>query len=652
MDAADAARLLDLAGPAAWIGAPNLAAARRHALAARHPLHLLRHGLLSAAVLPGQHGPALLSLTCDHIETTSGRAPGPAEHLLASDQIFDPGLLHRARASMAALVKGRIGGPMGAVPTAMTGGPREILIAADRPLPPRADSRELPLASLEAMLADALKDHHPGQVALLLPVHRGLHAFAAKARELGCAVAQGPADLWPWVDESCHVLSLGGDAALLGLVLGRSVTAYAEGPVTGWGLTADRFEGTPRRPRNLEEVFAAICLVTTRYIDPFFGTETSFEATAELLATWRRIFEENAEIACVLGSSFWKRERLAQFFATPGCPTRFAKTPDEALQIAQDSEGRVAFWPLMSMLDFPERVRTAGVAYRRIEDGFIRSIGLGTNLMPPASLVADAQGIYFDPSGPSDLETILAEAQFDAPLRERAARLIRLQIERNITKYNLAETADDLTTPPGRRAILVPGQVEDDKSVLLGGAGITSNAELLERVRAANPEGFIVYKGHPDVEAGHRKGLVPARVLAKLADAVMPNASIVRLINWADEVHTLTSLSGFEALLRGKTVVTYGQPFYAGWGLTRDMAPPISRRGRRLTVEELVAATLILYPRYLDPVTGLPCGPEVLIDRIAHPELWPLSFLMRVRHVQGWVLRRLGLSGSVGKSFK
>ncbi len=83
-----------------------------------------------------------------------------------------------------------------------------------------------------------------------------------------------------------------------------------------------------------------------------------------------------------------------------------------------------------------------------------------------------------------------------------------------------------------------------------------------------------------------------------------------------DEVHCLSSLSGFEALLRGRRVVTHGRPFYAGWGLTEDRDPP-PRRGRRLSLDELVAGALILYPRYRDPVSGLPCPPEVLLERLA-----------------------------------
>jgi len=53
----------------------------------------------------------------------------------------------------------------------------------------------------------------------------------------------------------------------------------------------------------------------------------------------------------------------------------------------------------------------------------------------------------------------------------------------------------------------------------------------------------------------------------------------------------MTSLSGFEALLRDKKVVTYGSPFYAGWGLTEDHAVT-ERRCRRRTLEELIYLAL------------------------------------------------------------
>ena len=103
-------------------------------------------------------------------------------------------------------------------------------------------------------------------------------------------------------------------------------------------------------------------------------------------------------------------------------------------------------------------------------------------------------------------------------------------------------------------------------------------------------------------------------------------------------MHTLTSLTGFEALLRHRRVVVYGRPFYAGWGLTTDLAAV--DRGRVLSLEELVAGALILYPRYLDPVTRLPCTPEIVIERLDDPKLWRPGLLVVARRLQGMLARR------------
>ena len=89
------------------------------------------------------------------------------------------------------------------------------------------------------------------------------------------------------------------------------------------------------------------------------------------------------------------------------------------------------------------------------------------------------------------------------------------------------------------------------------------------------------------------------------------------------------------ARLRGKEVTTHGQPFYAGWGLTRDLAPANPRRTRARSLDELVAATLVGYPRYVDPVTRLPCPPEVLIQRIVAGQARVRSPLIILREWQG-----------------
>ena len=79
----------------------------------------------------------------------------------------------------------------------------------------------------------------------------------------------------------------------------------------------------------------------------------------------------------------------------------------------------------------------------------------------------------------------------------------------------------------------------------------------------------------------------------------------------------MTSLLGFEALLRGIKVTTIGAPFYAGWGLTTDRVGTPDRRKARPDLAGLVHATLIDYPRYFDPITSQPCPVEIAVERLA-----------------------------------
>ncbi len=169
--------------------------------------------------------------------------------------------------------------------------------------------------------------------------------------------------------------------------------------------------------------------------------------------------------------------------------------------------------------------------------------------------------------------------------------------------------------------ILVPGQVADDASIRLGTGAVNTAEGLLAAVRERRPTDYIVYKPHPDVLSGNRNGLVQAQ---SLADVVDLDSDIVSLIEAADEVHTLSSLSGFDALLRDKPVFTYGLPFYAGWGLTEDAISPQPWRERALTLDMLTAGTLIRYPIYWNWRLALYTTPEAVVRRLATAARRPL----------------------------
>lgn len=256
-----------------------------------------------------------------------------------------------------------------------------------------------------------------------------------------------------------------------------------------------------------------------------------------------------------------------------------------------------------------------GVQIWRMEDGFLRSVGLGADLVRPLSWVVDRTGIYYDTTEPSDLERYLLEHHFDEPLKKRAAHLRLQAVQAGLTKYNVG--AGKWQRRAGvQRVILVPGQVESDASIVYGAPGVQTNMGLLQAVRSAHKEAYVVYKPHPDVVARLRAEGDHESSAQLWCDEVVTEVDMGDLLNHVDEVHVMTSLAGFEALLRNKRVICYGQPFYAGWGLTEDLLPFLRPR-RLLDLDELVAGVLIEYPLYLSRVSGGLIAPEQSLKELS-----------------------------------
>ena len=370
----------------------------------------------------------------------------------------------------------------------------------------------------------------------------------------------------------------------------------------------------PRRRRVLTrtQLFAAAMILAPLWHDACRDRLCSFEEAVDQLEADTRAYREDRLGHVALGMRLWKRGRLQAVFGREK-PLIFADTAERALALAAGGRGLLVWAG-------KEPAGLTAPVIRRVEDGFLRSRGLGANLIPPLSLVTDDLGIYYDPTRECRLERLILSPPPAGGLF-RAERLVDRLISAGLSKYNLGGGMPDL--PEGQR-ILVPGQVEDDASIRLGAGVVRTNLALLQAVRAANPTAILVYKPHPDVEAGLRPGHIAPDALWGLADVVATKADPVALICACDAVWTMTSLLGFEALLRGKPVTCLGAPFYAGWGLTDDLGPVPERRCRtpegqfhpRPSLVALAYATLVAYPRYYDPVTRRPCAPEVIVDRL------------------------------------
>ena len=452
--------------------------------------------------------------------------------------------------------------------------------------------------------------------------------------------SSGRTDPWNALDGETPVAAQGDDeAGLIGWIAGAEID---------W-LSPGRFADIARdgAPHALERAVTRWLIDAADYRDPYSGRPVPVEAAIEQLAFWRRVIDRNRGLAVAAGIARWKR-REVEAMLWPGEPLVFASSAAEAVRHARAGQGAIAVWPSKAPRGLDAEAAAHGVAVHPVEDGFLRSAGLGSDCHPPHSIILDRDGLHLDPSRPSELERLIA-TPIDNPVTiARAERLIRYVVEAGISKYASGGRPFDRPVQQ-RRIVLVTGQVEDDLSVQLGGAGVAGNLDLIRRARTAEPGAYMIFKPHPDVDAGHRRGRIADAQALEFVDSIVRDVPMASLLDSVDAVHVLTSLAGFEALLRGCEVVTHGQPFYAGWGLTKDLAPPIERRrGRNITKAQLVAATLILYPRYLDPVTKLPCPPEILVERLAAQPVPQETLLTRFRRMQGRLRR--GLVGAGGRA--
>lgn len=394
------------------------------------------------------------------------------------------------------------------------------------------------------------------------------------------------------------------------LMLGCECVCYGMPFYAGWGLTQDKQVCKRRvKKRTLEEVFYATFILYSEYFNPYLNQKSNIFDTIYTLAKYKKIEQANSNILYFLGFSKWKREFIKPFFKAKNNKIIFLNSLNELYKANLNPEDKIFIWG--KKYDKTLLARDFSNEIFLVEDGFLRSVFLGSDLTRPFSLIVDSKGLYVDPSKPSDLEDILQNHIFDESLKQRAKKLITTITQNKFSKYNGLKH-EKLNFNTNKKIILIPAQVEDDASMILGGAGFDT-LKLLQSVREANENAFIVFKPHPDVLSGNRKGLKDKSIILKYCDEIIENVSIDSAINACDEVHTITSTSGFDALLRGKKVVVYGKPFYAGWGLTSDLHE-IPRRTRMLSLEELVAGVLILYPRYIHPKSINLCEVELALD--------------------------------------
>lgn len=238
----------------------------------------------------------------------------------------------------------------------------------------------------------------------------------------------------------------------------------------------------------------------------------------------------------------------------------------------------------------------------RMEDGFVRSSALGATHATPYSICIDKTGLYYDATGPSDIENILNTWPFDddPDVLKKAERVLQTINDLKISKYNPARFATNQTINAIKttKRVAVLGQVYSDAAIRYGNPDGWSTEELIQLARLENPEAEVLFRPHPETYDGYKKSKVKRSKVECFAEIIAPDEPIIDFLETVDHVYTINSLSGLEALIRGVKVTVVGAAFYAGWGLTDDRAQ-LERRYAKRSLMELVAGIYLIYPRYL-----------------------------------------------------
>ncbi|MBV7378303.1 capsular polysaccharide biosynthesis protein [Maritimibacter dapengensis] len=587
------------------------------------------------SVLPGRSGAPAQGLLLDrHGVHFDPSVPSDLERMLAEAPLDDFANIKRARDVMDRLRTAHISkyndfDPVAALP------PAPYVVVIDQT---RDDAAVLASGATPSTFREMLvmaQEENPG-MRVLIKTHPETEA-GHRPGYYGPEHAVGHVSLmtekvspWALMEGAVAVYTVSSGMGFEAIIAGHKPRVFGQPFYAGWGLTNDE-NPVPRRTRTLTRaqlVSAALIDYPTWY-DPYRDRLCEVEDVLANLEAQARAHREDAAGYVAAGMRLWKRAPVARFFGT-GRGVVFAEGDAARARATKDAR---------ALMVWANKADTLPAPALRIEDGFVRSRGLGAELTPPLSLVRDDVGVYYDPTRPSRLEALIAASERLSPgQRARAEQVVERLVGGGIDKYNLDRTTiADL--PPGHR-ILVPGQVEDDASILLGTSQVCDNQALLAATRDANPNAILIYKPHPDVESGLRTGALGPERERGVADVVAENANGLALIEAVDEVWTMTSLMGFEALIRGKNVACFGAPFYAGWGLTRDFGSVPERRTARPDLTALAHAVLIDYPRYFDPVTRRPCPIEVALDRIESAQAGKPPGLSLLAKLQGMMAGR------------
>ncbi|HHO0986493.1 TPA: capsular polysaccharide biosynthesis protein, partial [Campylobacter jejuni] len=231
------------------------------------------------------------------------------------------------------------------------------------------------------------------------------------------------------------------------LMQGCECVCYGMPFYAGWGLTKDKLECKRRmQKRSLEEVFYAAYILYSEYFNPYLNQKSNIFDTIQTLAKYKDIEKANSNRLFMLGFTLWKRYFIRPFFKAKDNKIIFLNSLKSLARYKLKENDKFFIWG--KRIDY-NALKTTLIKKAQdenllhfipkislVEDGFIRSISLGSDLTRPFSLNVDDKGLYIDPNKASKLEELLQNEIFDENMLNRAKNIIKILLENRFSKYN------------------------------------------------------------------------------------------------------------------------------------------------------------------------------------------------------------------------
>jgi len=310
--------------------------------------------------------------------------PSDLEMILREDPLDDHALLQRAKDAIALIQRDNLSKYNMTDPGLPPLDPGYVLVIDQTRGDASVKASGADLNTFKEMLFYAQTEHPKAKILIKTHPetgagHRGGY-FDAESTSDRITLLDAPYPSTMLFEGAIAVYTVSSQMGFEAILSGHKPVVFGQPFYMGWGLTDDRAP-LDRRQRKLTkaQLFAAAMILHPTWYDPYRDQLCTLEQAIDTLEAQARAWRADHDGWAAYGMRMWKRKPLQEVFGAVR-PVVFPK------DTAPRTDGRRAMvWANKADHAPPNAVR--------VEDGFLRSRGLGADLIPPRKSISQPRSI-------------------------------------------------------------------------------------------------------------------------------------------------------------------------------------------------------------------------------------------------------------------